>query len=278
MSFSTYPPYSVLMSVYQKEKPENLRQSIISMLEQTVAPEQFVLVCDGPLNDGLNAVVADACAANPEIMRVIHLAKNGGLGNSLRVGLAACQCDIVARMDSDDISVPERCAKQLEALAVHRCDVVGSNLVEFAGSIDCVISEKDVPETQEEILEYSKLRNPFNHPCVMFKKSAVEAVGGYQDFHLLEDYYLWLRMLVAGYTGYNVQEPLLFMRCDEGMYNRRGGAEYIRSQIYFANYMRSIGWISSFEYARFVSMRIVGSLVPTSLRMRAYKALLRKKA
>ena len=268
--------YSVLMSVYGKEKPDNLRQSIGSILRQTVAPEEIVLVCDGPLGDGLNAVVADVCSANPEIMRVVRLAKNVGLGKSLRVGLAECRCDVVARMDSDDISAPERCAKQIDAMVAHACDIVGCNVIEFAGTIDCVVSEKDVPETNEDIVEYSKFRNPFNHPSVMFRKPSVEAVGGYLDFPLLEDYYLWLRMLAAGYTGYNVQEPLLYMRCDEGMYDRRGGIKYIRSQVRLADYMRSMGWISSFEYLRFIAIRLMGSLVPTIVRMRAYRMLLRK--
>lgn len=271
-------PYSVLMSVYNKERPENLRQSLNSMLEQTVAPKELVLVCDGLLGDALNAVVADVQDANPEVMRVVHLAENGGLGNALRIGLTECHCEIVARMDSDDISVPERCAKQLEAMVSYGCDVVSCNLVEFAGTIDRVISEKDVPETNEEIVKYSKLRNPFNHPCVMFKKSSVEAVGGYLDFPLLEDYYLWLRMLAAGYTGYNVQEPLLYMRCDEGMYDRRGGSDYVRSQIRLADYMRSTRWITLFEYVRFIATRLVGGLVPTSVRMHTYKMLLRKDA
>ena len=110
----------------------------------------------------------------------------------------------------------------------------------------------------------------------MFRKPSVEAVGGYLDFPLLEDYYLWLRMLAAGYTGYNVQEPLLYMRCDEGMYDRRGGIKYIRSQVRLADYMRSMGWISSFEYLRFIAIRLMGSLVPTIVRMRAYRMLLRK--
>ena len=116
MSMKNPSSYSVLMSVYAKEKPANLRQSLSSMLTQTVAPQELVLVCDGPLGDALDAVVADACAAKPGVMRVVRLSENGGLGNALRVGLAECRCEIVARMDSDDISVPERCSKQLDAI------------------------------------------------------------------------------------------------------------------------------------------------------------------
>lgn len=276
MSMKNPSSYSVLMSVYAKEKPANLRQSLSSMLTQTVAPQELVLVCDGPLGDALDAVVADACAAKPGVMRVVRLSENGGLGNALRVGLAECRCEIVARMDSDDISVPERCSKQLDAINVHGCDVVSCNLIEFAGTVDCVISEKKVPETHEEIVRYSKRRNPFNHPCVMFRKSSVEAVGGYRDFPLLEDYYLWLRMLASGCKGYNVQEPLLYMRCDEGMYGRRGGIEYMRSQMRLAEYMRSVGWITPFGQACFVAERVASSLIPTFVRKRAYRALLRK--
>ena len=105
-----------------------------------------------------------------------------------------------------------------------------------------------LPETDAEIRVFAKKRNPFNHPCVMYKKSAVEAVGSYQDFYLLEDYYLWLRMLMAGYQGYNLQEPLLHMRAGADMYLRRSGWAYAKSQMKLFGFMRDNGFITEGQY------------------------------
>lgn len=205
--------YSVLMSVYYKEKPEYLKQSIESIQMQTLPTDNFVLVCDGPLTQELNDVIAEKEQEMQHVLNVIRLKKNGGLGNALNEGIKYCQNELVARMDSDDIAYPNRCEKQVDVFNTRPEVSVCSGIVEeFSTSYEIVDSKRIPPEKQEEIIEFAKKRNPFNHPCVMYKKSAVEAVGSYQDFYLLEDYYLWLRLLMAGYQGYNIQEPLLHMR------------------------------------------------------------------
>ena len=222
MTENKYEDYSVLMSVYFKEKPEYLEQAIESIQVQTVSTNNFVLVCDGPLTKGLDEVIAKKQEQMGKILCVVRLKKNGGLGNALNEGIRHCKNELVARMDSDDIAYADRCEKQIVVFNTHPEVSICSGIVEeFTITPDVIDAKRVPPETNAEIIKFAKRRNPFNHPCVMYKKSAVEAVESYQDFYLLEDYYLWLRMLMNGYQGYNIQEPLLHMRAGADMYKRR---------------------------------------------------------
>ena len=245
MSVVEYREYSVLMSVYHKEKPEYLKQAIESIQTQTLSTNDFVLVCDGPLNEQLDDVIATKQQEMGDTLNVVRLAKNGGLGNALNEGIKYCKNELVARMDSDDIAYPDRCEKQIAVFNTHSEVSICSGIVEeFTTDPNTVDTRRVPPETNAEIIEFAKKRNPFNHPCVMYKKSAVEAVGSYQDFYLLEDYYLWLRMLMAGYQGYNIQEPLLHMRAGSDMYLRRAGWKYAKTAVgdkYVYEYMAKNG-------------------------------------
>ena len=244
MSVVEYREYSVLMSVYHKEKPEYLKQAIESIQTQTLSTNDFVLVCDGPLNEQLDGVIAMKQQEMGESLNVVRLAKNGGLGNALNEGIKHCKNELVARMDSDDIAYPDRCEKQIAVFNTHSEVSICSGIVEeFTTDPNTVDTRRVLPETNAEIVEFAKKRNPFNHPCVMYKKSAVEAVGSYQDFYLLEDYYLWLRMLMAGYQGYNIQEPLLHMRAGSDMYLRRAGWKYAKTQARLFKFMKQQGFI-----------------------------------
>ena len=221
MSVVEYRGYSVLMSVYHKEKPEYLKQAIESIQAQTYPTDDFVLVCDGPLNSELDAVITTKQQEMNGVLKVYRLDKNEGLGNALNAGINHCKNELVARMDSDDVAYPNRCEKQIDVFNTHPEVSICSGIVEeFTTDPEVVDARRALPETNAKIMEFAKKRNPFNHPCVMYKKSAVEAAGSYKDFYLLEDYYLWLRMLMAGYQGYNIQEPLLHMRAGSDMYMR----------------------------------------------------------
>lgn len=263
------------MSVYYKEKPEFLRQSIESILNQTIATDDFVLVCDGPLNDKLDSVIAEM-QTKVSTLHVVRLEKNSGLGNALNIGIGYCKNEIIARMDADDIAYLNRCEKQLAVFCAHPEVSICSGIVEeFTTSPDVVDARRVPPETQEEILEFAKRRNPFNHPCVMYKKSVVEAVGSYQELYLLEDYYLWLRMLMAGAKGYNIQEPLLHMRAGSDMYKRRAGIRYAKSQIALFQYMKDKGFIDSQQYWKGCILRAGSSLSPNWLRRFVFEKALR---
>ena len=166
--------YSVLMSVYFKEAPEYLKQAIESIQAQTFQTDDFVLVCDGPLNDGLDAIIAEKQQEMGETLNVVRLAKNGGLGNALNEGIKHCKNELVARMDSDDISAADRCEKQVKLFKKNpELDITSGALLEFVTSPDQITGGRTIPCNNDEIIRYSRKRCPFNHPCVMFKKSAV---------------------------------------------------------------------------------------------------------
>ena len=248
-----------------------------SIYDQTVKTNDFVLICDGPLNKALDTIIAKMQTKFGKVLHVHRLKKNGGLGNALNVGITLCKNELIARMDSDDISYPDRCERQLRIFASHPDISICSGIVEEFTSDPMKVDARRVPpETNSEILKFAKSRNPFNHPCVMYKKSAVESVGSYQDFYLLEDYYLWLRMLMAGYQGYNLQEPLLHMRAGSAMYERRGGWKYVQSQIKLFSYMKEKGFINEEKYMLNSLLRISVSLVPNWMRAILFGCFLRK--
>ena len=277
MSVSKYENYSVLMSVYYKENSEYLKQAIESIQAQTFPTDDFVLVCDGPLNQELDSVIKKKQQEMKNILNVVRLKKNAGLGNALNKGIQQCKNELVARMDSDDISYPDRCEKQLMVFNTYPEISVCSGIVEeFATNPKVVESRRVPPETQEEIREFAKVRNPFNHPCVMYKKPDVEAVDSYKDFYLLEDYYLWVRMIMAGYQGYNLQEPLLHMRAGTDMYMRRGGLKYAKTQEKLFRFMKNNGFISKGQYIKNCVIRGESSLAPNWLRKFVFEKVLRK--
>ena len=277
MNVVEYRGYSVLMSVYHKEKPEYLKRAIESIQAQTLSTNDFVLVCDGPLNESLDSVIVAKQQEMGESLHVVRLAKNGGLGNALNEGIKHCKNELVARMDSDDIAYPDRCEKQIAVFNTHSEVSICSGFVEeFSTDPNTVDAKRVPPETNAEIVEFAKKRNPFNHPCVMYKKSAVEAVGSYQHFYLLEDYYLWLRMLMAGYQGYNIQEPLLHMRAGSDMYLRRAGWKYAKTQARLFKFMKSQGFIDEGQYIKSCVIRSGSALAPNRLRKFMFERVLRK--
>lgn len=272
------PDYSVLMSVYKNEKPAFLKTAMNSMWKQSVPTNDFVLMCDGPLTPELDAVIREMEQKHTEL-HVIRLEKNGGLGNALNMGMRYCKNELIARMDSDDISRLDRCEKQLRCFQNHpEISIVSGTVEEFTVSTEFIDARRIPPKTQKEILSFAKKRNPFNHPCVMYKKSSVEASGGYQDFYLLEDYYLWIRMMQQGAVGYNLQEPLLWMRAGSDMYKRRAGWKYVKSQMALFGYMKEAGLIGEGRYVMSVSIRLLSGLAPNWLRKLMYKIVLRQNA
>lgn len=276
MNREKYKEYSVLMSVYYKEKPEYLKQAIESIQVQSVSTDDFVLVCDGPLTPGLNAVIAAKQQEMGNVLNVVRLRENVGLGNALNEGIKHCKNELIARMDSDDIAYPNRCEKQMTVFNTRPEVSICSGIVEeFTTTLNIVDAKRVLPETNIEIVEFAKQRNPFNHPCTMYKKSAVEAVGSYQDFYLLEDYYLWLRMLLNAYQGYNIQEPLLHMRAGSDMYRRRAGWKYARTQVRLFKFMKDQGFIGCRQYIKSCVIRSGSSLAPNWLRKFLFEKMLR---
>lgn len=268
--------FSVLISVYAKELPENLRQSLESIFHQELPPDEVVLVEDGPLTDGLHEVIRAFRDQYPS-MQVYRLVGNRGLGEALSRGLNYCTYDIVARMDSDDISRPDRFSKEMEWLVTHpTTDIVGSWVDEFASDPSEIISTRRLPETHREIIEFSRYRNPMNHPTVMFRKEAVLRAGGYRHCPLFEDYDLWVRMLKTGSRFHNLQESLLYFRMTPQMFSRRGGRHYIRQEIHFQQRMYHMGHIGFFRFLGNCIVRVGMRLLPNRWRKYGYLFFLRK--
>lgn len=264
--------YSVLMSLYKKENPEYLRIAIDSMLNQTVAPDEIVLVEDGPLTDELYAVLDD--------YPMLHRVKNEinlGLGLALNVGLKKCRNELVARMDTDDCSKPERCEKQLQRfLEKPYLAIVGSHIDEFIGDTSNVISQRIVPTTSEEIYKFAKKRSAFNHPAVMYSKTAVLEYNGYADLKRNQDVDLFGRMQFKGYKAENIDEALLWFRSSDELAKRRKSWQNTWSYIATIRKFWKMGYSSFTDYA-IVGIAQTGMyLMPIKLQNYIYKNFLRK--
>lgn len=268
--------YSVLMSVYYGEKAEYLRLSAESIFSQTVPTNDFVLMCDGSLTEELDAVVEELAQKHGDVLRVIRLDENNGLGNALNVGIQMCRNELVARMDSDDIAVANRCELQLQKFRENpELDIVGGAIDEFESTPFCVISHKDMPQEHDEVIHYAKTRNPFNHPTVMYRRSAVLAVGGYPNRILHEDYALWGNLILSGARVCNLPQTLCFMRVDGGLYDRRGGFDYLKKAIKLRWHLYRAGLYTfwSFLYVSF-ALTVV-CLIPMPARKAVYRRFLR---
>ncbi len=275
MEFTGKSQYSVLMSVYNREKPENLKAAMASIADQTVSTDDFVLVCDGLLGRELDEVIGQMEKRFGDALNVIRLAENRGLGNALNIGIGSCRHELVARMDSDDISFPDRCERQLAVFEEKpEISIVSGTVLEFQDDPCRCTGKREVPSRDEEIKKYSRRRNPFNHPAVMFRKTHVENAGGYREsYHLFEDYYLWIRMFQNGDKGYNIREPLLYMRADRNMYLRRGGKEYAGNMLRFHKWIKSSGWSDNFEFLTGAVPHAVICLLPNGIRRMVYGML-----
>jgi glycosyltransferase involved in cell wall biosynthesis len=270
--------YSVLMSVYHKERPEFLRLSVESIFAQTVPTDDFVLMCDGPLTAALDSVIADLQNTYGSALHVVRCEVNRGLSYALNDGLTFCKNDLVARMDSDDIAPANRCELQLQAFQEDpQLVIVGGAIDEFEGSLCNVVSHKDMPLSHEDILRYAKKRNPFNHPTVMYRKSAVLTAGGYPHIPLHEDYALWAKLLASGTKGRNLPQTLCNMRVDSGLYNRRGGWTYFKTATKFRYHLYQSGFYSLWNFLYVTAALVVVCLIPQHIRRVAYLKLLRKK-
>lgn len=268
--------FSVLLSLYYKESPLFLSQSLQSLFNQTLLPSEVILVKDGPLNNDLERVISEF-QRQYSLLKTISLPTNQGLGRALNEGLKHCSYELVARMDTDDIAKSDRFQKQVEIFSQYPdVDVCSAWIDEFEDKVTNVISTRKLPETHEEIALYAKKRCPLNHPVVMFKKSAVIAAGGYLHFPLFEDYYLWVRMLMNGARFYNIQESLLYFRFSPDMFKRRGGWKYAMDETRFQRFLFKRQFISFPELVKNVGVRFCVRLMSNSLRTFIYKKLLRK--
>ncbi|MBE9937735.1 MULTISPECIES: glycosyltransferase [Cellulosimicrobium] len=270
------PPFSVLLPVYRGDRPDYLRRSFRSVVDdQELRPSEVVIVRDGPVGPDLSAVLAEIGERSAVPVVTVDLDDNVGLALALEAGLAACSYEIVARQDADDVSRPRRFAVQVP-LVEGGLDVVGSAIEEFEGDDEAQAGLVRVPPlTSEEIAETSRFASPFNHPTVVYRRSVVAAVGGYEDLPLMEDYWLFARLVGHGARMANVAEPLVRYRVGAGAYARRGGTQLLRSELELQRRLRREGFTSVGQAARNVAVRGGYRLVPETARRSLYRAWVR---
>jgi glycosyltransferase involved in cell wall biosynthesis len=266
--------FTVLLSLYCKESPDYLNYCLQSIADNTLRPDQVIIVYDGEVGEQLEAVVDKYTLRLP--IEVVRITKNIGLGNALNYGLSFSTNDVVIRMDTDDKCLSCRFEKQISYLEQHpQVVLLGSAVEEFDESMKYSQGIRFSESSHLKIKEYAKKRNPFNHMSVVFKKSVIEKVGGYQHHYYMEDYNLWLRVIASGYLTYNSPEVLVYVRAGKSMIGRRKGIKYILSEIKLANIKRKLKIDSFFGVITVAILRIIPRFLPTAL-LKYFYAFLRK--
>ncbi len=268
--------FSVLISVYYKENASFLEEALCSIENQTLKADEIVLIKDGLLNPELDNVITYHSEHSKIPYKVIELKENVGLAEALNEGMKYCIYEWVARMDSDDIALPQRFEKQFTYLFENPdIDILGSWICEFDDDPDTCNKERKVPEVHDKIVRFSQYRCPLNHMTVVFRKDAVLDAGGYQSMHGPEDYYLWMRMLLKGKRFANVPQVLVKARTGIGMISRRQGWEYAKNEWILEKTAYQIGFWSAADLVRNFFTRFLPRLLPVFIVEKLYN-LLRK--
>lgn len=271
--------FSVLMSVYKNDSPADLMLALDSIYDaQTLKPDEIVIVFDGPLTTELYTALDTFKRGKEDIVKYYPQEVNRGLGEALRIGSEHCIYDYILRMDSDDISDPKRFKKQMEFVESHpEIDVVGTDIAEFQYNPNEANKRiRSCPKNHVDIVKMSKKRNPMNHVTVCIRSSALKRCGGYKTLMLLEDYFLWLKMIVAGCRLANINEVLVYVRVGNGFDFKRGSKERIKGWKVLQNFMVDNKLIS--KHKAFMNMIYINVFVhiPASIKKKIYNYFLRK--
>ena len=263
--------FSVLLSLYIKEKPEFLRECLESLKNQTLPATEIVMVFDGAITPELETTVVEYTTVLP--LKIIRLPKNVGMGNAFNEGLKNCSYEWVFRMDTDDICIPERFEKQINFIKQNP-DIVllGSHIAEFNDNIKDLVSYRKVPIGTEAIKRYSLYRSPFNHMTVAYKKKVAIEAGGYKAY-LLEDYNLWLRIIAKGYKVENINDILVYARIGNNMIARRRGVNYIKGEWDLFKLKRELKLQNIFSGFFTFLLRVIPRILPTKILKTIYKFL-----
>lgn len=260
--------YSVILPVCNKDESMWLKKAIESVLNQTYKTNDFIITTDGKINNSLLKTIKKY-----KIIRLIENEKIG-LARTLNKGIKESKNSWIARIDADDYWSIDKMEKQLLYIENHKDTVlIGTNMQEFFGNDN--LKKTNMPIFPEQIIKYSKYRNPFRHSSVIFKKEVVVKLGMYDDVKYFEDYDLWLK-IIKDYKTYNIEEPLTFFRVDNNLYKRRGGIEYLKHMISFERKQLKQNNINIIS---FIIISIVhGSvcLMPNRIRKKTYERLLRR--
>ena len=258
---------SVLMSVYFRSNPQYLDEAIDSIWSnQTFKPSQICIVSDGPIPVCVELILEKWSNVLGERLTRVKLEKHGGLAAALNAGVAFCRYPLIARMDADDVSWPERFALQYKFMSQHpEVDVLGTQVEERSDDLGSILGHRRVPLSQKAITQFAKLRSPFNHPSVMYRKETIEKAGLYPYFYP-EDYPLWCKMLMKGAVFANLSEILVTMRSGSA-YKYRRGLDFLVSEIKVICFLYHIGFLSFNQFLISLSARLCYRLSPPSVKI-----------
>jgi glycosyltransferase involved in cell wall biosynthesis len=265
---------SALLPVHAGVDPAHLQRALESLVHQTRAPDELVLVEDGPLTDAHHAVISSVLEKAPFEVNHVRLATNGGAGVANGAGLGRAKGDWIAKIDSDDINVPERFEHQLEFALTRRVDVCGAAMAEFDESEDSVTAVRRNPADHRAIARRMRVNSPVNHPTAFYRRAAAMNAGGYSDLRFMQDYDLWARMLVNGATFANMQEPMVWFRADEGMYRRRTSQAMNHCEWVLQHNLRRYGLFGTTRMWLNLILRLTFRRLPPVTIKSAYRLLL----
>lgn len=269
--------YSVLMTVYHGENPEQFDMAIRSMLDQTYRTDDFTIVCDGPLTSELELVLERYTREYPELFQLVRLPENVGIGEANNAGLKYCKNDLVAKMDADDIAVPDRCEKQVARFRDNpKLAVLGGIIEEFDQDPLTPFAVRHVPAEYEEIRKFARRRQPFNNTTVMYRRSAVVAVGGYRKLRRCEDYDLYIRLLHGGMRAENLRDVLVKVRVDNGACSRRASMSTLHGVIHSRWHAFRLGYSSLLDFLICTMGELVILVCPSGVQQFIYNSFLRQ--
>ncbi len=264
--------FSVLISIYHNEDAKHFHRAMQSVWgEQTIKPNEIVLVEDGPLSDLLYKNISDWKEKLGDIFKVISLEENAGVGNAKYIGIEKCTNELIAVMDTDDVSLPNRFERQLTVFKNKDIDVCGAWVGEFEDDENKMASYRRTPEYHDEIVAFAKSRSPVNHPTVMYKKSAVLSAGNYTKYKTSEDYDLFVKLIINGAKFYNIQESLVNMRTGNNQAARRGGLKNAILEAGVQKEFYKMGFLNLYGLIRNVSIGFVVRILPGSLMKMVFK-------
>lgn len=264
---------SVIVSVYDKEEPSHFDQCLESIDNQTVTPDEVLIVEDGFINSHLVSIIEKYQIRRPKLYKRISLKKNHGGGwKTYQIGVLKAKNELIARMDSDDISYPDRFEKQLAVFQrFPEYDIVGGWITEFAQNHKDPTKVRKVPETHESIAKLMTSRNPMNHVTVMYKKAKVVDAGNYPESRGFADYGLWIRLISSSAIFHNIQEPLVNVRIGNDMIGRRHGIKYLQNEISHFREMRTMGLVNNYEFFKEILPRTLLRISPKFVLRLAYQ-------
>ena len=265
---------TIVMSVYNGDEEQQLEEAVQSLLCQTIMPNEIVVVRDGPVSESIQKRINSY--KKDTRFKVIELEKNHGSARARQAGIEASTNQIIALMDADDICVVDRLEIQLTALEKSGCDVIGGQIEEFDVKIGDLGRRRVVPSSHEEIMMFSKWRNPITNVTLMFKKEAFFKSGGYADTRLSEDWDFILKVIAAGFSVNNVSDTLVYVRSGDNMIARRRRLTQVFTEIKLFWRMYNTGNMQFFPAFANTIIRLVLRALPRPVTTFLYTTVLRR--